>query len=108
MLEMNYTQNLTEIEFNTTSGEFGPITIFNWEGAIRIIWIILFGFSALVTFGANIIPIHFIAKMPSETRRPIDTLLLYDQVSFFIQSLDILSESFHLFTILFRHCQGAQ
>ena len=105
---MNSTQNLSEIEFNTTSGEYGPIKIFNWEGGIRIIWIILFGFSALVTFGANIIPIHFIAKMPSETRRPIDTLLLYDQVSFFIQSLDILSESFHLSTKLFRHCQSAQ
>ena len=83
MVEMNCTQNLTEIEFNTTSGEFGPIKIFNWEGSIRIIWIILFGFSALVTFIANIIPIHFITKQPSETRRPIDILLLYDQVSFF-------------------------
>ena len=84
ILEMNYTQNLTEIEFNTTSGEFGPIKIFNWEGAIRIIWIILFGFSALITFIANFIPIHFITKQPSETRRPIDILLLYDQVSFFV------------------------
>ena len=82
MLEMNCTQNLTEIEFNTTSGEFGPIKIFNWEGGIRIIWIVLFGFSALITFIANFIPIHFITKQPSETRRPIDQLLLYDQVSF--------------------------
>ena len=84
MLEMNCTQNLTEIDFNTTSGEFGPIKIFNVEGAVRMIWIILFGCSALVTFGANSIPIHFIAKMPSKTRRPIDTLLLYDQVRFFV------------------------
>ena len=80
---INMTQDSSEIEFNLTSGDFGPIKIVSWDGIIGILMIILLGLSAIVTLIANVIPIHFITKQPSETRRPIDILLLYDQVRLF-------------------------
>ena len=73
-------ENLTEIIFKTTSGHFGPIEIFDVHGIWRIVWILVLGGSSVVAFIVNILPIQFISKQ-SSPRRPIDILLLYDQVN---------------------------
>ena len=82
----NHSRNidfLTNISRITFDGKFGPVEITDWHGVWRVIWITLLASSALVTFVVNIIPIHFIIIQPSP-RRPIDILLLYDQVIKFL------------------------
>ena len=77
---IDFLTNLSRITFD---GKFGPVEISDWHGVWRVIWITLLASSALVTFVVNIIPIHFIIIQPSP-RRPIDILLLYDQVIKFL------------------------
>ena len=80
----NYSENIhiPNDLFNITfDGKFGPIEIFDWHGIWRVIWITILTISAIVTLVVNVIPIHFITTQPSP-KRPIDVLLLYDQVRY--------------------------
>ena len=94
--DVDFLTNLSKITFD---GEFGPVEIFDWQGVWRAIWITLLASSALVTFIVNIIPIHFITIQPSP-RRPIDILLLYDQVR---KALTLLIPRYFLM-LVYRVC----
>ena len=77
--DVDFLTNLANITFD---GDFGPIEIFDWHGVWRLSCIALLATSTIVTLIMNVIPIHFIIRIQPSPKRPIDILLLYDQVRY--------------------------
>ena len=77
--DVDFLINLSNITFD---GEFGPIEIFDWHGVWKVSCIALLAISTIVTLIMNVIPIHFIIRIQPSPKRPIDILLLYDQVRY--------------------------